>query len=41
MKVGDRIVDGDEALEMYGGFEPLHDRLAPPRRQMRIVRPVV
>ena len=41
MEVGDRIVNGDKSLEMSGGFEPLHDLLAPPRRQMRILRSIV
>ena len=41
MEVGNRIVDGDEALEVSGGLEPFHDPLSPPRRQMRILRPVV
>jgi hypothetical protein len=38
---GDWIVDGDEALELSGGFEPLHDPLSPPHRQVRSLRPVV
>ena len=41
MEVGDRIVNGDKSLEVSGGFEPLHDLLSPPRRQMRILRSVV
>jgi hypothetical protein len=41
VEVGDPIVDGDEPLEVSGGFEPLHDPLAPPCRQMRILCPVV
>ncbi len=41
MEVGDPIVDGDEALQVSSGCEPLHDPLAPPRRQARILCPVV
>lgn len=41
MEVGDWIVDGDEPLEVSGGFEPLHDPLSPPRQQVRILCPVV
>jgi hypothetical protein len=45
LKVGDPIVDKDEALQVSGGCEPLHDPLhdplAPPRRPMRILCPVV
>jgi hypothetical protein len=33
-----RIVDGDEALEVSGGFERLHDPLSPPRRQVHVTR---
>jgi hypothetical protein len=41
VEVGDPIVDKDEALQVSGGFEPmLHDLIAPPRRQMRILRPI-
>ena len=41
VEVGDPIVDGDEALEVSGGFEPFHDPLAPQRRKVRILCPVV
>ena len=41
MEVGDRVVDGDKSLEMPSGFELLHDLLAPPGWQMRILRPIV
>jgi len=41
VEVCDRIVDGDEPLKVSGGFEPLHDPLSSPCRQMRILRPVV
>ena len=45
MEVGDRIVDKDEAPQVSGGCEPLddplHDPLAPPRGQVRILCPVV
>jgi hypothetical protein len=34
VEVGNRIVDEDEALQMSGGYEQLHDPLAPPRRQV-------
>jgi len=33
-----QIVDGDEALEVSGGFERLHDPLSPPRRQVHVTR---
>jgi hypothetical protein len=41
VEVGDPIVDKDEALQVLGGCEPLDDPLAPPRRQVRILCPVV
>jgi hypothetical protein len=45
VEVGDPIVDKDEALQVSGGCEPLHDPLhdplAPPRGQVRILCPVV
>ena len=45
LKVGNWIVDKDEALQVPGGCEPLddplHDPLAPQRRQMPTLRPVV
>jgi hypothetical protein len=45
VEVGDPIVDKDEALQVSGGCEPLddpiHHPLAPPRRQMCILCPVV
>lgn len=41
MEVDDRIVDGDESLEMSGGLKPLHNLLAPPGWQMRILRSIV
>ena len=41
VEVGDPIVDKDEALQVSGGCEPLHDPLAPQRRQERILCPVV
>jgi hypothetical protein len=34
-------VDKDEVLQVSGGFEPLDNPLAPPRRQVRILCPVV
>ena len=40
-QVGDWIVNSDEAQYVTGGFEPLHDPLTPPRRLMRILRPIV
>jgi len=41
VEVGDRVVNGDKSLQMTGRFEPLHDLLASPRRQMGVLRPVV
>jgi len=49
LKVGNWIVDKDEALQVSDGCEPLddplhdplHDPLAPQRRQMPTLRPVV
>jgi hypothetical protein len=45
LKVGNWIVDKDEALQVSGGCEPLddplHDPLALPRQQMCILCPVV
>ena len=41
MEVGNGIVDKDEALQVSGGCAPLDDPLAPQRRQMRILCPVV
>ena len=40
-EVCNRIVDRDEALQMSGRFEPLHDPLSSSDRLMGIFRPIV
>jgi hypothetical protein len=40
-EVGDWIVDRNEALEMAGRFEPLHDPFSSPGRLVRILGSVV
>jgi hypothetical protein len=40
-EVGDWVVNGDEALEVPGRFEPLHDPLSSPRWLMRILGAIV
>jgi len=40
-EVGDRVMNGDETLEMPGGLDSLHDPLSLSRRLMGILRPVI
>jgi hypothetical protein len=40
-QVSNRVIDGDEALEMSLRLEALHDPLSPPDWLMGILRPIV
>ena len=40
-QVGDLIMDGQETLGLAPRLEALHDPFSPPRRLMRILRPIV
>src|SRR5215207_8574281 len=40
-EVSNLIVNGEKALRLPGGFEPLHDPLAPSGRLMAVLGPIV
>ena len=40
-EIGDGIMNGDESLNMFRGFEPLHDPFSPSGRLMRILGPII